>query len=118
MQAEPVLPGLRPVALSNAVPLAASVSLTVPAVRVLPPLLVVAENAAYEDCQTTPALIRMPTGRTPFAMFLRTRLDGPCISMSPLDGADALRVSRPRKDRCRDTGTDGPIGPLLMARTA
>src|SRR3954464_10907375 len=92
MQLVPVLPGLRLPRLTIAVPLALSVSLTVPAVHELPAFEVVPENAAYDDCQTTPALARIPSGRTPLARFLRTRLDGPRIVTSLSSSRyDALR---------------------------
>jgi hypothetical protein len=68
----PVAAGLRLAAVNIAVPASSSVSATEPAAQLLVGLLVVAENAEYEACQTTAAEAAMPA--TP-ASALTTRTD-------------------------------------------
>src|SRR4051812_23469160 len=57
-----VLPGVRLLAWNRAAPASSSVSATDPVDQLLPELRVVPLNAAYDECQTSPAAQRIAVG--------------------------------------------------------
>ena|SRR5437764_14023719 len=82
MQAVPLSPGFRPLAVNIAVPGALEI-VTVPADHEFAPLVVVSEKAEYEACHTNRPLPSRPIGIAASSNANRMRLDGVLMARPP-----------------------------------